>query len=228
MVVESAWIEETLRTFPRKMPRSILSAESPEKEPTMKLRASWIVVVVGMVMAAGSAWAKQASAPANAQKTAETAPIVNPVSTAVKGQLARFSKNMVAAAEAMPAEKYNFKPTPEMNPFGHLIMHIAQSNHLFCSKISGAAAPDVKISESDPKDKLVAAMQASFEYCTTALEKVDDSKLGDQMTLFGNRPASRAGALIFLFGSWTDHYGTEAVYLRLNGILPPTAQPPKQ
>ena len=114
-----------------------------------------------------------------------------------------------------------------MNTFGHLAMHIAQTNNVLCSKISGAAAPEVKYSESDPKDKLVAALKASFEYCTTALEKVDDSKLGDQMMLFGNRPASRAGALIFLFGSWTDHYGTEAIYLRLNGILPPTAQPAK-
>jgi len=167
-------------------------------------------------------------APANAQEMAKLGTIPNPVSAAVKNQLPRFSKNMVAAAEAMPAEKYNFKPTPEMNSFGHLVMHIAQSNNSLCSKISGAAAPDVKISDSDPKDKLVAALKASFEYCTTALEKVDDSKLGDQMMLFGNHPFSRAGVLIILSDDWYDHYGAQAIYLRLNGILPPTAQPPKQ
>ena len=191
----------------------------------MRMRASLFVAAVA-ILTAGVAAAQQA-APADAQKMPEMGPVTNPVSGTVKGQLARFSKNMVAAAEAMPAEKYVFKPSPEMNTFGHLVMHIAQTNNVLCSKISGAAAPDVKYSESDPKDKLVAALKASFEYCTTALEKVDDSKLGDQMMLFGNRPASRAGALIFLFGSWTDHYGTEAIYLRLNGILPPTAQPAK-
>ncbi|HEV1995123.1 MAG TPA: DinB family protein [Candidatus Acidoferrum sp.] len=193
----------------------------------MKMRAN-LFVAVAMLMAGGVAAAQQAAAPAEAQKMAEMGTIVSPVSGAVKGQLARFSKNMVAAAEAMPAEKYGFKPSPEMNSFGHLVMHIAQSNNLFCSKISGAAPPDVKYAESDPKDKLVAALKASFEYCTTALEKVDDSKLGDQMMLFGNRPASRAAAMIFLYGSWTDHYATEAIYLRLNGILPPTAQPEKK
>jgi len=192
----------------------------------MKIRASLFVAAV-VLLAAGVAAAQQSAAPADAQKMAEMGPVANPVSGTVKGQLARFSKNMLAAAEAMPAEKYVFKPSPEMNTFGHLVMHIAQTNNVLCSKISGAAAPDVKYSESDPKDKLVAALKASFEYCTTALENVDDSKLGDQMMLFGNRPASRAGALIFLFGSWTDHYGTEAMYLRLNGILPPTAQPAK-
>jgi hypothetical protein len=154
-----------------------------------------------------------------------SAPVANPVSTTVKSQLTRFSKNMVAAAESMPAEKYGFKPTPEMNTFGHLVMHITQSNNLLCSKISGAAAPDAKLAESDGKDKLVAGLKASFDFCSTALANVDDSKLSESMVLFGNRPASRAAALIALSDGWNDHYGAEAIYLRLNGILPPTAQP---
>jgi hypothetical protein len=154
-----------------------------------------------------------------------SAPVANPVSATVKSQLTRFSKNMVAAAESMPAEKYGFKPTAEMNTFGHLVMHITQSNNLLCSKISGAAAPDAKLAESDGKDKLVAGLKASFDFCSTALANVDDSKLGESMVLFGNRPASRAAALIALSDGWNDHYGAEAIYLRLNGILPPTAQP---
>jgi uncharacterized damage-inducible protein DinB len=191
----------------------------------MKMRVRLMVAMMAMLLAAGARG--QQAAPADAQKMAEMGPIPNPVSGAVKGQLPRYSKNMVAAAEAMPAEKYGFKPTPEMNSFGHLVMHIAQSNNSLCSKISGAAAPDVKYSDSDPKDKLVAALKASFEYCATALEKVDDSKLGDQMMLPGSRPGTRAGALITLSDDWYDHYGAQAIYLRLNGILPPTAQPAK-
>ena len=156
-----------------------------------------------------------------------SAPVPNPVSSTVKTQLTRYAKNMVAAADLMPAEKYSFKPTPEMSTFGHLILHIAQSNNVLCSKISGAPAPDLKLTDADSKEKLVAALKASFEYCTTALANVDDSKLGEPMTLFGNRPASRAAALIALSDDWYDHYGTQAIYLRLNGILPPTAQPAK-
>ncbi len=76
------------------------------------------------------------AAVANAQES--SAPVANPVSSTVKSQLGRFGKIMVAAAEAMPAEKYGFKPTPEMNSFGHVVMHIAQSNNTLCSKISGA------------------------------------------------------------------------------------------
>src|ERR1700732_1352592 len=72
---------------------------------------------------------------------ASTTPVANPVSSFVKQQLARFNKNMVAAAEAMPAEKYGFKPTPEMNSFAHLTIPIAEGNNTLCSKISATPAP---------------------------------------------------------------------------------------
>ena len=200
----------------------------------MKIRTG-LFVVATILMAGGVAGARQAApaagtpqaAPADAQSMAKMGAVPNPVTATVKAQLARFSKNMVGAAELMPAEKYGFKPSPEMNSFGHVVMHIAQSNNGLCSKISGGTAPELKISDSDPKEKLVAALKASFDYCAAELEKVDDSKLGDQMMLFGNRPASRATALIVLSDDWYDHYGAQAIYLRLNGILPPTAQPPK-
>jgi hypothetical protein len=175
------------------------------------------VLVLGAVLLAATAVAAQDATPP---------PTPNPVTATVKAQLTRYEKNMVAAADLMPAEKYNFKPTPEMNTFGHVIMHIAQSNYFLCSKISGQAAPDTKLADTDPKDKLLAALKGSFEFCTTALAAADDAKLGDYLFSFGTRQVTRAGALITLSDDWYDHYGTEAVYLRLNGILPPTAQPP--
>jgi hypothetical protein len=192
----------------------------------MKTRENLLVAVMTVFMAAGSAFAQQAAPAASAPP--DMSPVANPVSGFVKAGVGRYEKNMVAAAEAMPAEKYGYKPSPEMNSFGHLIMHIAQSNNTFCAKISGQTAPDVKYVDTDPKDKLVATLKDSFAFCTAALAKVDDSKLGEQFVLFGNRPISRGGALVALGGSWTDHYATEAIYLRLNGILPPTAQPQKE
>ena len=192
----------------------------------MKTQVSLLAAVMTVFMAAGSAFAQQAAPAASAPP--DLTPVANPVSGFVKAGVARYGKNMVAAAESMPAEKYGFKPSPEMNSFGHLMMHIAQSNNTFCARISGQTAPDVKMAETDPKDKLVAAIKDSFAFCTAALANVDDSKLGEQFVLFGNRPISRGGALVALGGSWTDHYATQAIYLRLNGILPPTAQPEKK
>jgi hypothetical protein len=56
---------------------------------------------------------------------------------------------------------------------------------------------------------------------------MDDSKLGDTIDLFGGRQAPRATAALILSGGWADHYATAAMYLRLNGIVPPSAQPKK-
>jgi uncharacterized damage-inducible protein DinB len=151
----------------------------------------------------------------------------SPVSDTLRQLLARNSKNLTAAAESMPAEKYSYHPTPEQITYAHLMMHIAQSNTLLCSKISGMAAPaDAQLKETDGKDKLVGALKDSFTYCTTALANVDDSGLGASVTLFGNRQTTKAAAMISLANDWADHYSAAAMYLRLNGILPPTAQPP--
>lgn len=150
----------------------------------------------------------------------------NPVTSAVKEILPRQQKNFVASAEEMPADKYSYKPTEQQMTFAHLMLHVIQSNNLLCSKLSETPEPKppVPLKESDGKDKLVAAMKASFEFCSTALSKVDDSKLSDEIELFGARKASRALAFIVLTNGWADHYSATAIYLRLNGLLPPTAQ----
>jgi hypothetical protein len=155
-----------------------------------------------------------------------SAPESNPVSNAVRYGVERASKNMVAAADEMPADKYSFHPTPAQMSFGKLVSHMIGSNYGLCSKISGVAAPsEEKSSETDPKDKLVSSLRASFDFCTQSLAKVDDSNLGEQLTGFGGRKLSRAAAMIALTNDFADHYSMAAIYLRLNGLLPPTAQP---
>jgi hypothetical protein len=71
------------------------------------------------------------------------------------------------------------------------------------------------------------ALKASFEFCNTALAKVDDSNLSDGVELFGGHKGTRAFALIAFTNDWVDHHSSAAMYLRSNGMLPPTAQPKK-
>lgn len=169
-----------------------------------------------------------ALAPLAASAQQGAAPEANPVSNALRGIVARESKVVVAAADEMPADKYGFHPTPEQMSFGKLVAHMATSNFGLCSTISGVPAPkqdDLK--ETDPKDKLVGALKASFDFCTQSLANLDDSKLGEPLPFFGGRTASRATLMFVLADDFSDHYSTAATYLRLNGLLPPTAQPRK-
>jgi uncharacterized damage-inducible protein DinB len=148
----------------------------------------------------------------------------NPVSDTVRVMLGGRAKNLTAAAEAMPADKYGYKPTEQQMTFAALVEHTIESNNLLCSKLANQAQPPANVSEKDAKDKLVTELKNSFAYCETALKGVQDSQLGEQVTLFGGHPAPKAAALFGLASGWADHYGAAAIYLRLNGILPPTAQ----
>jgi hypothetical protein len=149
----------------------------------------------------------------------------NPVSTSLRASLTRYARLMPAAADAMPPDKYGYHPTDGQLSFGHFILHIAQSNVGLCAAISGTPPADLgQLADTDPKDKLVTAIKASFDYCTTALANVDDTKLGEQVKI-GQRTMTRAQAVLTLAIDWADHYSTQADYLRMNGILPPSAQP---
>jgi uncharacterized damage-inducible protein DinB len=149
----------------------------------------------------------------------------NPVSAALKETLTGRQKNTVAAVDAMPADKFGYKPTPDQMTFGHLVAHIIESNNLFCAKVAAVPEPKVDgVKDSDAKDKLAASLKASFDFCSDALSKMDDSKLGEMTEAFGGQQVSRARIALALAGSWADHYGMAAMYLRLNGITPPSAK----
>jgi uncharacterized damage-inducible protein DinB len=149
----------------------------------------------------------------------------NPVSSALRDILPGRQKNTIAAVEAMPADKFNYKPTADQMTFGHLVAHMIEANNMLCSKAAAVPAPKVEeVKETDAKDKLVSALKSSFDFCSDALTKMDDSKLAETTEGFGGKQVSRAWASIVLASSWADHYAEAAMYLRLNGVLPPTAK----
>jgi hypothetical protein len=191
---------------------------------TMKfiLTAASLLAFAGLCFAQTQTPMAKSSAPAAAAATTK-----DPVATSLRLLFSRSQNNTVGAVEAMPADKYSYKPTPEQMTFSHLVAHIANSNNSLCAKVADVPAPKAEESkETDSKDQLVAAVKASYSFCNDALTKMDDSKLGDTVELFGRQLPRATGALA-LAGGWADHYATAAMYLRLNNILPPSAQPKK-
>ncbi|MGZ4833658.1 MAG: DinB family protein [Terriglobales bacterium] len=161
---------------------------------------------------------------AMAQSKTPAATTSNPVVSTVRQIEERQAKNLIAAAEEMPADKYSYHPTPQQMTFAHLVMHIAGSNNFLCARVAGEQPREVKLSESDSKEMLTKALKDSFAYCEQVLSKADDSTLGQPVELYGGHSGTRAAALIYLAADWADHYGAAAMYLRLNNLLPPTAK----
>ncbi len=160
----------------------------------------------------------------NAQAQKEASPnTANPIATTVKQMEARYAKNLIGAADEMPTDKYNYRPTPEQISFAHLMAHVAEANYALCGAAAGEQTKQAKLSENDPKDVLSKGVKDSFAYCEQALAKVDDSSLGQTVTIFEGQTGTRGSALIRAVAAWADHYSAAAMYLRLNNILPPSA-----
>ena len=148
----------------------------------------------------------------------------NPVSDGLREELTGVAKKTIGAAEEMPADKYGYKPKEAQVPFGHWVSHAADANYFICSKLSGATAPEAGVKETDPKDKLIEALKKSFDYCAAQLPKLQDSQLSEEVAMFGGRKMTKGAAALDLSADWADHYAQMATYLRLNGLLPPTAK----
>ena len=160
----------------------------------------------------------------------------NPITAAFRIRITALHRNIAQAFDSIPADKFGYKPTPAQLTVGYVAQHVANDNYLFCNsfgdKKATRAAEDTETADSLkaqwPKDKLVAKLKESFAFCADAMTLLDDAKLAEPTTLnFGGntRTVSRAQMALGHALDLADHYSQLANYMRLNGILPPTALP---
>src|SRR5581483_5174636 len=87
----------------------------------------------------------------------------SPVADAFKANAVQEGKNLVAAAEVMPADKYSFKPTPAQMSFADIVVHLSQGNDALCGTIGGQKAPTrTKVPATAGKEALVARLKETF------------------------------------------------------------------
>jgi hypothetical protein len=163
-------------------------------------------------------------------------PPTNPITTAFRGRILALHRNIAQAFDSIPADKFGYKPTPAQLTVGYIAQHLVNDNTLFCNNFGAMkatqSAKDTTTADSVkatwPKDTLVAKLKESFKFCESALAQLDDAKLADQVTMtFGgqSRQVTRAAMALGHALDMADHYSQLANYMRLNGILPPTALP---
>jgi uncharacterized damage-inducible protein DinB len=171
----------------------------------------------------------QAGAAQKAKAKAETAAgEVQSPSEVYGGMLKRLSEQVVGAAEAMPAEKYDFAPTAGkfdgVRTFGAQVQHLAEANYFFFSGFGLSGAPDdAKLKALKSKDELVQALKDSYAFAQKGMDSMTAQNAFVTVGS-GKMQMTRAGwASICLFHSM-DHYGQMVEYLRMNGIVPPASQ----
>jgi len=158
----------------------------------------------------------------------------NPITAVFKRNTLNFQRNLAQAFDSIPESKFGYKPTPAQLSIGYIAQHLADDNYFFCNQFGAmkATRPEKDTATPDsvkakwPKDTLVAKLKESFAFCENAIGQVDDAKLSDEITMTygGNsRKAPRASMVLGHVIDMADHYSQIANYMRLNGMLPPTA-----
>jgi uncharacterized damage-inducible protein DinB len=137
-----------------------------------------------------------------------------------------LKETMHKIAAEMPADKYSFKPTPAQEAFGERTVHVATTNVYFLGLLGGTATKPTIDPKATSKDAALKALDDSFDYGAAILKQQTDQTLLQSVASAPKfmGPSSRARIIAFLAGHTWDIYGQMAVYLRLNGQVPPASQ----
>ena len=198
-----------------------------------------LTFAVGAFAQGGAKPAAPAASPAASpapQAQATPAPITS-LAALVDRQVSQYEKNVVEAAEAMPAEKFDFTPASlnipnaaykDVRTFGQLVKHTAAANYFFWSRVTGEKMPENIKGGNGPdelktKAEIIQFLKDSFAVGHRAAKMITPENALDQVPSFrGTQPRLlvASGAVIHD----ADEYGQMVEYLRMNGIVPPASR----
>jgi uncharacterized damage-inducible protein DinB len=183
-----------------------------------------------------------AQQPANAEPTAAEISKKETVSSAFLRGLQYQEYSMRSAAEAMPEEKYAYRPAegkfktekPEFGPsevrtFGQQVKHVACANFAFAAELDGKTPPPGcdkdGPSPAKTKKELLVYLRDSFDAVHKSLAAIDAKNMFDPIEGPYAGPNTRLGMATVIVWHNADHYGQMVLYLRENGIVPPASRP---
>lgn len=145
----------------------------------------------------------------------------------------RMKQTMMGIGDAMPENQFDYASTPEQRTFGEQILHVAGGNVMLMGFLGAeASGPTVDRRNTrtfgytvTSKADVLQALSDSFDYGEAALREFDDDSLLERVMgpPFLGEP-SRVRLVYFVIGHAWDIYGQMAVYLRLNGVVPPASR----
>lgn len=192
--------------------------------------AQWcgLFLVLPCVLMAGAPAARaQGGMPGGAASPTTIAP-----AESLNALLSVMEYEVVSAAEAMPAEKYDFAPSTSMGlytgvrTFSAQVKHLTEANYSFFRGFGVPGAVDAKTIEGlKSKDEIVNALKASYTFAHSAIDTITPENAFHSVPGPPAWKMTRASAAAFAMAHSMDHYGQMVEYLRMNGIVPPASRP---
>ena len=202
---------------------------------SMKQLRTSLLVTAALSLLAPSVYPqapKSSPAPATSPSTPPT------IASAIEREISLVEKEVVDAAEAMPEDKFDFSPEKLNLPgsdykgvrtFGQQLKHIAASNYLIWSPITGEKPPDTVNDGKGPdkmkvKADIISFVKDSFAFGHKAVATLNEANLVQPITRPNRPPTTRLFLATFAPAHAFDHYGQMVEYLRMNGIVPPASR----
>jgi uncharacterized damage-inducible protein DinB len=177
----------------------------------------WAVYVLALICSANDL-----SAQVNPYK--QGTPGVSGYRSEVLAEVTIQEDKFLRLAEAVPADKYTWRPAPDVRSFAEVFLHVSAANYNLY-KLVGTPPPagfDVKGFEKSTTDKtkVMATLKDSFAHARKAITAMPDADLDKSLDWFGGKNTER-GILLFITRHAAEHLGQSIAYVRFVGIVPP-------
>jgi uncharacterized damage-inducible protein DinB len=196
-----------------------------------------LLFAAALVVAVGAAYSQTTkSSPAAAASASPSTPPT--IASSIDREISLVEKEVLEAAEAMPEDKFDFSPEKLNLPgsdykgvrtFAQQLKHIAASNYLIWSPITGEKPPDNVNDGKGPdnmkaKADIIQYVKDSFAFGHKAVATLTESNLVQPVIRNNRPPTTRLFLATFAPAHCFDHYGQMVEYLRMNGIVPPASR----
>jgi len=139
-------------------------------------------------------------------------------------EIAFYEQRYTRLAEAMPAEKYPWRPGEGVRSVGEVFMHIAAANYGIAGALGTPPPPGFDFKAlaalATDKPKALQAMKDSFAHFRGAITALSDADADKPQRMFGRQTTLR-GSFIMITGHYGEHLGQSIAYARFNGVVPP-------
>ena len=155
------------------------------------------------------------------------APPITTLSGDIQADWTRTRGLLTNIVEAMPEDKFGFKPTPAQQTFGERVLHVATTDLGILQALGGKTPPPAINTKAATKAELLAALKQTFDYGEAVIKEFSDQQWVERVMPppFMGPSASRARIIYFDMQHSEDLYGQFVVYVRLNGVTPPASRP---
>jgi uncharacterized damage-inducible protein DinB len=195
------------------------------------MRAVLLLLVLGTTAALSATGVPGQTGPADAPKTPAVDPNLVGIWEGYDGEWGHVSRQLLALAQAIPAEKYSWRPAPGVRSVSEVFMHIAIANFYLLS-VTGPKMPaeitSDKMEETvKSKPEVIGYLERSLDAVKTARAHLKPGDLQRKVVIQG-KTVDVDGMYLRIIVHDNEHMGQLVAYARMNGVVPPWSKAESQ